>query len=273
MSDFDRVARAIRFLTEHAEQQPSLAQLADHLGLSPFHLQRLFRRWAGVTPKQFLQLLTVERARQMLADQPLLAVSESVGLSSSSRLYDHFVTLEAMTPGEVRGGGAGLRIDTAIHDTLYGPALIAMTPRGICALDFVPHADEDAVALVRARWPAAEVRLDPVRTQAVAQALAGEADAPLWPLHVQGTNFQITVWRALLNTRAGQLTSYARLAAQTGRAGAARAVGQAVGANPVAVLIPCHRVIRETGVLGGYRWGLPRKQAMLLRELGPTAAD
>jgi AraC family transcriptional regulator of adaptative response/methylated-DNA-[protein]-cysteine methyltransferase len=146
-----------------------------------------------------------------------------------------------------------------------------MTPRGICALDFVLGADEDAVSLVRARWPAAEVRLDPVRTRAVAQALAGQTDAPLWPLHVQGTNFQITVWRALLNTRAGQLTSYARLAAQTGRAGAARAVGQAVGANPVAVLIPCHRVIRETGVLGGYRWGLPRKQALLLRELGPVA--
>lgn len=273
MSDFDRVARAIRFLTEHAEQQPSLAQLADHLGLSPFHLQRLFRRWAGVTPKQFLQLLTVQRARQLLADQPVLAVSESVGLSSGGRLYDHFVSLEAMTPGEARGGGAGLVIDTAIHNTLYGPALIAMTPRGICALDFITCADENAVASVKARWPAAEVRPDPARTRVVAEALAGHAGEPLWPLHVQGTNFQISVWRALLGTRAGQLTSYARLAAQTGRAGAARAVGQAVAANPVAVLIPCHRVIRETGVLGGYRWGVPRKQAMLLRELGPVVAD
>ena len=273
MSDFDRIARAIRFLNEHAEQQPSLAQLADHLGLSPFHLQRLFRRWAGVTPKQFLQLLTVQRARALLADQPLLAVSESVGLSSGSRLHDHFVSLEAMTPGEVRGGGAGLVIDAAIHDTLYGPALIAMTPRGICALDFLADADQDAVAAVKARWPAAEVRLDRVRTAVVAEALAGHTGEPRWPLHVQGTNFQVSVWRALLETRAGQLTSYARLAAQSGRPGAARAVGQAVGANPVAVLIPCHRVIRETGVLGGYRWGLPRKQAMLLRELGHPGAD
>lgn len=273
MSDFDRVATAIRFLNQHAHEQPSLAQLAAHLGLSPFHLQRLFRQWAGVTPKQFLQLLTVQRAKALLYDQPVLAVSDSVGLSSGSRLYDHFVALEAMTPGELRGGGAGLLIDTAIHDTLYGPALIAMTPRGICALDFVGGADEDAVAAVRVRWPGAEVRLDAVRTRAVAEALAGRAGEPVWPLHVQGTNFQVSVWRALLNTRAGQLTSYGRLAAQTGRAGAARAVGQAVGANPVAVLIPCHRVIRETGVLGGYRWGLPRKQAMLLRELGPIAAD
>lgn len=272
MSDFDRVAMAIRFLTEHTEQQPSLAQLSEHLGLSPFHTQRLFRRWAGVTPKQFLQLLTVQHARELLADQPVLAVSDSVGLSSGSRLHDHFVSLEAMTPGEVRGGGVGLVIDTAIHDTLYGPALIAMTPRGICALDFIAGPDEDAVASVKARWPAAEVRFDPARTRPVAEALAGNAGEPVWPLHVQGTNFQISVWRALLNTRAGQLTSYARLAAQTGRAGAARAVGQAVGANPVAVLIPCHRVIRETGVLGGYRWGLPRKQAMLLRESGSAAA-
>ncbi len=273
MSDFDRIARAIRFLNEHAEQQPSLAQLSDHLGLSPFHLQRLFRRWAGVTPKQFLQLLTVQRARQLLSDQPVLAVAESVGLSSGSRLHDHFVSLEAMTPGEVRGGGAGLVIDTAIHDTRYGPALIAMTPRGICALDFVAAVDQDPVEAVKARWPSAEVGQDTVRTGAVAEALAGHPGEPHWPLHVQGTNFQISVWRALLNTRAGQLTSYARLAAQAGRAGAARAVGQAVGANPVAVLIPCHRVIRETGVLGGYRWGLPRKQAMLLTELGPSGAD
>lgn len=272
MSDFDRIACAIRFLTEHAEQQPSLAQLADHLGLSPFHVQRLFRRWAGVTPKQFLQLLTVQRARELLTDQPVLAVSDALGLSSGSRLHDHFVLLEAMTPGEVRGGGAGLVIDAAVHDTLYGPALIAMTPRGICALDFVDSTEVDATVLIHGRWPAAQVRLDPLRTRSVAEALAGSAGAPVWPLHVQGTNFQISVWRALLNTRAGQLTSYARLATQAGRAGAARAVGQAVGANPVAVLIPCHRVIRETGVLGGYRWGLPRKQVMLLRELGPSSA-
>jgi len=272
MSDFDRVAAAIHFLNQHAHEQPSLAQLAEHLGLSPFHLQRLFRQWAGVTPKQFLQLLTVQRAKALLDDQPVLAVSDSVGLSSGSRLHDHFVTLEAMTPGEVRGGGAGLLIDTAIHETLYGTALIAMTARGICALDFVDEADLDAVAAVQARWPAAEVRLNPARTGAVAEVLAGKGPERVWPLHVQGTNFQISVWRALLNTRSGQLTSYARLAAQTGRAGAARAVGQAVGANPVAVLIPCHRVIRETGVLGGYRWGLPRKQALLLRELGPVAA-
>lgn len=273
MSDYDRVARAICFLNEHAHEQPSLAQLAAHLGLSPSHLQRLFRQWAGVTPKQFLQLLTVQRARALLADQPVLAVSDSVGLSSGSRLYDHFVALEAMTPGEVRGGGAGLQIDTAIHETLYGAALIAMTARGICALDFVVGSELDAVAAVQSRWPAAEVRLNPARTAVVAEALAGQAPDRAWPLHVQGTNFQVSVWRALLNTRPGQLTSYARLAAQTGRAGAARAVGQAVGANPVAVLIPCHRVIRETGVLGGYRWGLARKQAMLLRELGEAAAD
>ncbi len=273
MSDYDRVARAICFLTEHAEEQPSLAQLAAHLALSPFHVQRLFRRWAGVTPKQFLQLLTVQRARELLAGQPVLAVADALGLGSGSRLHDHFVTLEAMTPGEVKHGGAGLVIDTAIHETLYGPALIAMTGRGICAIEFVDSLALDPVAATLQRWPSAQVRLEPSRTRPVADALAGCAGTSLWPLHVQGTNFQISVWRALLDVRAGQLTSYARLAEQSGRAGAARAVGQAVGANPVAVLIPCHRVIRETGVLGGYRWGLIRKQALLTRELGQVSAD
>jgi AraC family transcriptional regulator, regulatory protein of adaptative response / methylated-DNA-[protein]-cysteine methyltransferase len=269
VSDFDRIATAIAYLVEHAGQQPSLADLAAHLQLSPFHVQRLFRRFAGITPKQFLQVLTVDHARTLLASAPLLSVSAEVGLSSASRLHDHFVTLEAMTPGEVRRGGAGLEIEAAVHDTVLGPALIAMTPRGICALEFLDQPEADAQALLRSRWPAAHWKASSRRTAAVAKALATPGENPL-VAHVQGSNFQISVWRALLQVGAGQLISYTRLAAAAGQPAAARAVGQAVGANPVAVLIPCHRVIRESGALGGYRWGLIRKQALLARECAST---
>jgi AraC family transcriptional regulator, regulatory protein of adaptative response / methylated-DNA-[protein]-cysteine methyltransferase len=241
--------------------------VAAHVGVSASHFQRLFSRWAGLPPKRFLQVLTLEQARPaLLRAEPLLAVSEQAGLSSASRLYDHCVQLDAMTPGEIRSGGAGLLIHYGIHDTRFGPVLLAATARGICRLEFV-DAGIDPAALLASLWPHAELRQDAARSADwVTQVFASSpSDRPL-SLHVAGTNFQVSVWRALLQVPSGTLTSYGRLAAALRRPGAARAIGQAVGSNPVALLIPCHRVIRESGALGGYRWGESRKRAMLWYE-------
>lgn len=268
MSDYERITRAIQYLVRNGDRQPLLEEVAEHLALSPFHAQRLFSRWTGVTPKRFLQVLTVERARQLLAASwPLLDVSEAVGLSSASRLYDHFVQIEAMTPGEARDGGAGLAIDWAVHDSPFGPLLLATTARGICRIEFVDAAATDEACL-RRRWPRAQLRHAPERTTALAARIFAGSHGDRRPLslHVSGTNFQVNVWRALLRVAPGGLTTYARLAQASGRAGAAQAVGQAVGANPVALLIPCHRVIRQSGALGGYRWGALRKHAILAWE-------
>ena len=256
MSDYERVRQVIEYFQTHASEQPSLAVVARQLGVGEDHLRRLFVRWAGVTPKRFLQVLTVEHARQLLArPAPLLAVADAVGLSGGSRLYDHFVQLEAMTPGEVRAGGAGLAITYGVHDTSFGKVLIARTARGICRLEFLQPEAPLPHLLLQACWPNARLSQDAQATADIADVLCGgEGSTPL-RLHVSGTNFQIQVWRALLRVPPGSLTTYTGLAEVSGRPRAARAVGQAVGANPVALLIPCHRVIRQSGALGGYRWG------------------
>ncbi len=265
-ADYERIARAIAFIARRVGEQPTLEAVADHVHLSPFHFQRLFCRWAGTTPKRFLQVLTVERAKGLLdASRPLLAVAEELGLSSSSRLYDHFVQLEAMTPGEYRAGGAGLAIEYGLHATPFGEALVGLTPRGVCSFEFIDGAGAaQAIARLQARWPRAAWVSAQAATAAVVERLFGaepKAAGPL-SLHVAGTNFQLSVWKALLRIPPGTVASYGQVAAALGRPRAARAVGAAVGANPVAFLIPCHRVIRETGELGGYRWGVARKQAM-----------
>ncbi len=266
MSDYDRIARAISFITRHASSQPSLEEIAAHVGLSPFHFQRMFGRWAGVTPKRFLQALTVERAKHLLEEsRPLLEVSDSVGLSSGSRLHDHFVQLEAATPGDFKLQGAGLTVEYGVHDTPFGKVLIAVTARGICGLEFLDGEDASAgLARLRGKWPRAVMRENSARTAAVAGAMFsrnGTPDRPL-SLYVAGTNFQINVWRALLRIPPGKAASYSEVAAAAGRPGAARAAGRAVGDNPVPFLIPCHRVIRQSGELGGYRWGEIRKHAL-----------
>jgi AraC family transcriptional regulator of adaptative response/methylated-DNA-[protein]-cysteine methyltransferase len=267
--DYARIARAIEFLREHAAAQPDLAGAARHVGLSEFHFQRLFTRWAGVSPKRFLQFLTVEDAkRRLAATRNTLDLAADVGLSGSGRLHDLFVALEAMSPGEARLGGAGLDIRHGLHDTRFGPALIAATARGVCALHFV---DDERAGLARLRqsWPHARLVRDPAASATVAQRLfaplAGSARQPLAVL-VKGTNFQIQVWRALLALPAGAVTTYGDLARALDMPEAARTVGTAVGANALAWLIPCHRVIRATGALSGYRWGTERKAAMLAWE-------
>jgi AraC family transcriptional regulator of adaptative response/methylated-DNA-[protein]-cysteine methyltransferase len=266
MSDYDRIAEAIVFIASRINSQPGLQEIARHLHLSPFHFQRLFCRWAGVTPKRFLQVLTLERAKQLLGEsKPLLEVSDSLGLSSGSRLYDHFVHLEAVTPGEYKLGGAGLTIEYAVHDTPFGKAFIATTPRGICSFAFLEHAEIDEhLAALHKKWPHAAVHENRQRTLAVIRAMFGkekQLDRPI-SLYVSGTNFQISVWKALLQIAPATVATYSQVAAAIGHPSAARAVGLAVGANPVAFLIPCHRIIRQNGKLGGYHWGETRKQAM-----------
>ncbi len=266
MSDYDRIAQAISFITQQVNNQPTLNDIAAHVHLSPYHFQRLFCRWAGVTPKRFLQVLTLERAKQLLREaKPLLEVVDTIGLSSGSRLYDHFVQLEAVTPGEYKLGGAGLTIEYATQDTPFGKAFIASTPRGVCNMAFLDDTgiEQHLIGLTK-QWPHAMVQENRQHTRAIVNAMFdGEAklDRPL-SLHVSGTNFQISVWKALLQIPPGTVTSYSNVATAVGRPRSARAVGSAVGANPVAFLIPCHRVLQQSGKLGGYHWGEIRKHAI-----------
>lgn len=266
MSDYARIADAIRFIASQVARQPTLDEIAAHVHLSPFHFQRLFSRWAGVTPKRYLQVLTLERAKTLLQEsRPLLEVADTLGLSSGSRLYDHFVQLEAVTPGEYKQRGAGLIIDHGVHDTPFGQAFVALTPRGVCNFSFLDEQDpQTPLAALAHSWPEAELREAPSRTQGVIHTMfdgSKKADRPI-SLHVSGTNFQISVWRALLQIPPAKVVSYAQVASAVGKPKAARAVGLAVGANPVALMIPCHRVIQQNGKLGGYHWGETRKQAI-----------
>lgn len=266
MSDYARIADAIRFIASQVERQPTLDEIAAHVHLSPFHFQRLFSRWAGVTPKRYLQVLTLERAKALLQEsRPLLEVADTLGLSSGSRLYDHFVQLEAVTPGEYKQRGAGLVIDHGVHDTPFGQAFVALTPRGVCNFSFLDdQAPQAPLATLAQSWPAAELRESPSRTQGVIHTMFDTSKTPDRPisLHVSGTNFQISVWRALLEIPPAKVVSYAQVASAVGNPKGARAVGLAVGANPIALMIPCHRVIQQNGKLGGYHWGETRKQAI-----------
>jgi len=278
-TDYDRVAQAIDYLRERAEQQPQLEEVADHIGLSPFHFQRLFTHWAGVSPKRFLQFLTVEHAKSLLhADSSVLAATYATGLSSPSRLHDLFVATEAVTPGEYKSGGAGIEIHYGFAETPFGRCLVATTQRGIVALSFATDEDEASGALQGTWFGAALHRDDAVAEQVAGTAFASVAtpDAPL-RLLLRGTNFQIRVWRALLDIPFGGVATYGSVAETVCTGDAARAVGNAVGANPIAYLIPCHRVIRAGGEPGGYRWGTRRKANILGWEqahlLGATGGE
>lgn len=271
MSDYDRIAKAIAYISQNVTAQPTLDEIAAHVSLSPFHFQRLFTRWAGTTPKRFLQVLTLELGKNLLAESAsLLEVSDRLGLSSASRLHDHFVQLEAVTPGEYRSKGQGLVIEYGEHDTPFGRLFVAQTPRGVCRAAFVDLDDADAqLAVLRKTWPLATYVRNERDTALVAMLLALPPDAtPQRPLslHVAGTNFQVAVWRALLRIPAGSAVTYSQVAKAVGAPAAVRAAGTAIGANPVAFVIPCHRVIQQSGALGGYRWGLERKRAMQVRE-------
>jgi AraC family transcriptional regulator, regulatory protein of adaptative response / methylated-DNA-[protein]-cysteine methyltransferase len=271
VNDYDLIEKAIEYLDTHFLDQPTLAEVAGAVGLSDFHFQRVFTRWAGVSPKRFVQALTVEHAKQQLArSRDLLHTAIDSGLSGPGRLHDLFVSAEAVTPGEYKTRGAGIRIEYGFHSTPFGICLLGTTQRGICWLSFLEAGDKaSALRDLRSRWSGAEMEEQPSKTSPIAEhvfsRLCDKRQAPLGVL-LMGTNFQIKVWRALLKIPAGSALCYESLSGWVGVPKAARAVGAAVGANPIAYLIPCHRVIRKTGLLGGYRWGQNRKRVILAWE-------
>lgn len=267
--DYQRIATAIDYLVTHCRQQPSMQEVAAQLGVSSAHFQRMFCRWAGISPKRFLQLLTVEQGKQRLLQAgPLLAVADDIGLSSASRLYDHFVTLEAMTPDEFRRRARGLDIGYARVASPFGDMLVAATARGICQMQFVTEqmCFAKQLSALQQQWPEANFLQQPELAATISELLNnGQRQQPV-TLDVAASNFQLSVWRALLQVPPATLCSYSDLAAMMGRPSASRAVASAVAANPIALLIPCHRVVRRSGALGGYRWGAERKRMIQYRE-------
>jgi len=261
--DYQRIERAISYLDARWIEQPDLARIARHAGMSQAHFERMFLRWAGVSPMQFLRFLTKENAKQRLrSGRSVLDAALGVGLSGPGRLHDLMVTCEAVTPGEYRRGGAGVRITHGFTETQFGECLIASTSRGICALEFVNGESREAILeRLHAEWPEAEFRKTNDEAQKLALRIFTTPGSRL-RLHLRGTNFQLKVWQALLRIGSGELASYHDIARAIGQPAASRAVGSAVGANPISFLIPCHRVIRSTGVFGNYRWGPERKLAM-----------
>lgn len=245
-NDYERVEASIRYLAMHRERQPELADLAAHIGLSQSHLHRLFLRWAGVTPKRFLEYLTVQHAKQLLdRSESVLGAAYRSGLTGPGRLHDHFVTVEAVTPGEYRNKGAGLTIRFGTGDSPFGPVFVARTERGVCRVGFTTDGDVSTeIEALRRAWAHASLECDEQMAETLARSIFSaplEADSRPLTVHVRGTNFQLVVWRALLRVPFGQVVSYGRLAAEIGNKRASRATGGAVGRNPVAFLIPCHR--------------------------------
>jgi AraC family transcriptional regulator of adaptative response/methylated-DNA-[protein]-cysteine methyltransferase len=276
-ADYDVVRRAIAHIRGNWRTQPEIEQIAEAAGVTPTELHHLFRRWAGLTPKAFLQALTLDSARNLLRDSAsVLDASYEVGLSGPGRLHDLFVTHEAMSPGEWKTGGEGLTVYYGFHPALFGTALVMATDRGLCGLAFAdPGEEKAAVADMRSRWPRATYVEDSART---APLCARIFDKKLWredrPLRVVliGTDFEVRVWETLLRVPMGRATTYSDIANHIGKPKAPRAVGAAVGKNPISFVVPCHRVIGKSGELTGYHWGLTRKRAMLGWEAGTVAA-
>jgi len=261
--DYTRVERALAFIYDNFQTQPSLEEVAEHVHLSPFHFQRLFQRWAGVSPKKFLQYLTLQAAKERLRDNAdLLSVAHELGLSGPSRLHDLFVSVEGITPGTYKDGGSGLAIYHASFTSPFGPCTLAATERGLCALSFFEQTQ--VLANLRQEWPGAVLLEDRVQLEpyyaAVFQKGEGRRDLRLL---LKGSSFRLKVWEALLQIPEGRVVSYSQLATMVEQPKAVRAVASAVASNPIALFIPCHRVIRGLGQMGGYRWGIPRKLAML----------
>jgi AraC family transcriptional regulator of adaptative response/methylated-DNA-[protein]-cysteine methyltransferase len=272
MNDYERIAEIIRFMDSHHREQPTLEVLADRVKLSRFHFHRLFSTWAGITPKDFLQCLTLAHAKALLkAGENILNAALDSGLSGPGRLHDLCVSLEAASPGELKSGGKGWTILLGFAETPFGTCLIGSGPRGICHLAFVEHASERSFAQVEDLWPLANLTRDDARASRLAEQVFCRRKSrrrTTLRAYIQGTPFQVRVWRALLQVPIGNLVTYGSLAAAIGQPAAARAVGSAVAKNTLAYLIPCHRVIRETGVIGDYRWGRVRKRAILAWESG-----
>jgi AraC family transcriptional regulator of adaptative response/methylated-DNA-[protein]-cysteine methyltransferase len=276
-TDYQRVEQAIQYLEDNFLQQPSLDEIATHVHLSKYHFQRLFKQWAGVSPTQYLHYLTVEYAKERLAQsQSVYEASLESGLSGGGRLHDLFVTFEAVTPGEYKQQGEGLNIIYGFHETLFGQCLIATTGRGICALRFVtPDGQEAILSDLKDEWPLARFEEDANVTGPLSERIFSTPDnGHKRPMHLllKGTNFQVQVWRALLDIPPGMMVSYQDVADHIGRPDAVRAAAGAVAKNPIGYLIPCHRVINKNGRIHRYRWGSARKKAMLGWEAANQAA-
>ncbi len=278
MDSQTRMAAIIRHLDQNFRQQPSLEQLASLAGLSVPHFHREFQRWTGISPKRFVQGLTHRYAKAMLkSGASVLETALSAGLSGPSRLHDLCLSVESVTPGILKSGGQGLEMRFGTANSLLGPCFFAETDRGICRLEFLTTSSQEAEQALRQEWPNASLRHDPDRARDVVGQLfhpfAPKTTSPQLHLWLKGTPFQIQVWQALIHLPPGSLVNYQTLGRQLDRPTGARAIGNAVGANPIAVLIPCHRVIRSTGLVQGYRWGTGRKRALIAWESALDGID
>ncbi len=264
--DFNRIKEAIGYICGAYKSQPSLEEIARRVNMSPFHFQRMFTEWAGVSPKRFLQYISVTRAKALLkeAHASIFDTAFEVGLSGTSRLHDLFVHIEGMTPGEYKNGGKNLSISYSFAETPFGEIIVASTAKGICHMAFVDH-EAESLAFLKRMFPNAQYQhaIDEFQQHALSVFRQDWSEPDEVRLHVKGTPFQLKVWEMLLSIPMGKLTTYGNIAIRLDHPKACRAVGSAVGDNPVAFLIPCHRVIQSTGLFGQYHWGSARKAAMI----------
>jgi len=271
MTDYERIKKAIEFIRSNFQQQPDLDAVAKEVYLSPFHFQRLFKDWAGVSPKKFLQYISLQHAKKLLHQHTVSDTAYETGLSGSSRLHDLFITIEGMTPGEYKNGGEQLQINYSFAETPFGNIIVASTAKGICHLAFVEN-EKDALQQLQLQFPNAQFRqvVDTIQQNALFIFTQDWKDLSKIKLHLKGTPFQIKVWEALLKIPMGDVSTYSGIANTINNPNASRAVGTAIGDNPVAFLIPCHRVIRSTGDFGQYHWGSIRKTSMIGWEAAKT---
>jgi AraC family transcriptional regulator of adaptative response/methylated-DNA-[protein]-cysteine methyltransferase len=264
MTDYERIKKAIEFIRSNFQQQPDLDAVAKEVYLSPFHFQRLFKDWAGVSPKKFLQYISLQHAKKLLHEHTVSDAAYETGLSGSGRLHDLFINIEGMTPGEYKNGGEQLQINYSFAETPFGNIIVASTTKGICHLAFADD-EKDALQQLQLQFPNAQFRqvVDTIQQNALFIFTQDWKDLSKIKLHLKGTPFQIKVWEALLKIPMGDVSTYSGIATSINNPNASRAVGTAIGDNPVAFLIPCHRVIRSTGDFGQYHWGSIRKTAMI----------
>jgi len=275
-NNFHRIAEAISYIKDNFKTQPGLDEIAEKIHLSPFHFQRLFTEWAGVSPKKFLQYISVEYAKNILKDKQatLFDVAFETGLSGTSRLHDLFINIEGMTPGEFKNGGENLLINYSYAESPFGNILVASTSKGICHMAFTDH-EQEGLNLLQKNFPNAKYKqmVDLIQQNALYIFTHDWSKLNQIKLHLKGTYFQLKVWETLLKIPMGQLSTYGNIAKQINIPGASRAVGSAIGGNPVAFLIPCHRVIKSSGTFGGYMWGATRKTAIIGWEAAKTFSE
>lgn len=272
--NFKRIQDAIEYINVNFKEQPSLEEIAQHIHLSPAHFQRLFTEWAGVSPKKYLQYISIEYAKDILGKNSLVNTAYETGLSGSSRLHDLFINIEGMTPLEYRNGGENLSINYSFRESPFGDILVASTSKGVCHMSFSDN-PTNALNILQSKFPNATYnqKTDTIQLSAIKIFSLDWDNLSEIKLHLKGTDFQLKVWEALLDIPFGQLTTYGDIASKVNSPNASRAVGTAIGDNPIAYLIPCHRVIRSSGELGGYRWGLTRKTAMIGWEAAQTSTS